>query len=73
MNIPKFKIQFLEGGETPRPNITIEVFANAKNMIYIGVGDDDEQNWAEYQNIVLDKETAIAFRKQLNKAIKELP
>jgi hypothetical protein len=73
MEQPKFKIQFLEGGESPRENITIEVFANQKNLIYIGLGDDGVDNYMDFQCIVLDKETAKAFSKELNKAIKLLP
>ena len=69
MNKAKTKILFIEGGENPREDISIEVFPNTDNLLFIGVGCTDPGNYAEYQHIVLDKVTALAFLKQLKKAI----
>lgn len=72
MTNPKIKPLFIEGGENARENISIEVFANTNNLVYVGIGDVSPENYTEYQMIVLDKSTAKVFLKELRIAIQTL-
>ena len=62
------KIVFYGSVESETEEHSLEVFANTKKQIYISI---DANNGSEFYNsfIVLDKETAIKFSRELRKQI----